>query len=170
MNFFRLIENALIASVGGFRPILRGFANGVQDDDLATVGQVNALQPAVPFSFSALLQADQGGAILGTSDILDASYTLPAGAFGGGSILGWAFYLDTQRGTYWGDIEISVVASEIYDVEIALETMDNTQCNSLVIVAFNDDVAPEAIYTVAVTATGGGHSVTRTFTLNIAAE
>ena len=41
MNFFTLIGNALIASVGGFRPVLRGISNGVQDDDAATVGQLD---------------------------------------------------------------------------------------------------------------------------------
>jgi hypothetical protein len=168
MSFLTKIGNALIANVG-FRPILRGFANGEQDDDLATVGQVNALQPPVPFSFSALLQPDQGGAVNGISIILDAAIELPAEVFGGSGsgIVGFIFYIDTQRGSYWGDIEISVAASEIYDVEIALETIDNTQCNSLVIVNFNDDVVPEATYTVAITATGGGSSITRTFTLTI---
>ena len=41
MSFLSLAQNALIASVGGFRPILRGFAPGVQDDDVVTFGQMN---------------------------------------------------------------------------------------------------------------------------------
>jgi len=55
MNFLRLIENALIASVGGFRPILRGFANGEQDDDLATVAQVNEVGSGFPYTGDALI-------------------------------------------------------------------------------------------------------------------
>jgi hypothetical protein len=131
----------------------------------------NTVQAPVPFSFSVLLQVDQSGAVLGMSDILDAEFTLPAGVFNGeeGSVDGFVFYLDTQRGSYWGDIVISVAASEILDVDNKLPTIDLTNCNGLVLVDLNDDVEAGETYTVAVTATGGGHSITRTFTLNIEA-
>jgi hypothetical protein len=46
--------------------------------------------------------------------------------------------------------------------------MDTSQCNSLVVVSFNDDAVAGAEYTVDITATGGGHSITRTFQMNIA--
>ena len=169
MSFLSLVQNALIASVGGFRPILRGFAPGEQDDDVVTVGQMNSAVAPVPFSFSALVQLDQGGSILGVSDVLDAEYTLPASVFGNepGQVAGFAFYLDTQRGSYWGDIAISVVASEILDVDNKLPTIGQSNCNGLVLVSLNDNVEAGETYTVAVTATGGGHSIARTFTLNI---
>jgi hypothetical protein len=172
MSFLSLVQNSLIASVGGFRPILRGLSNGEQDDDVVTLGQMNALQPPVPFSFSVLLQVNQSGAVYGMSDILDAEFTLPAGVFDGegGSVDGLVFYLDTQRGSYWGGIEVSVAASEIFDIDNKLPTIDLTNCNGLVLVDLNDDVEAGETYTVAVTATGGGHSITRTFTLNIEAE
>ena len=172
MNFFRLIENALIASVGGFRPILRGFANGVQDDDLATVAQVNSTVAPIPFSFSAVLALDLGGIAIGLTAVLPGSDTIPAEAIGTGpeQVSGCNLYLDIQRGSYWGDIAISVEASPIFDVDVQLTPIDNTQCNSLVTAVFNDSVVAGEAYTISITATGGGYSITRTFTLNIAEE
>jgi hypothetical protein len=55
MSFLSLVQNALIASVGGFRPILRGFAPGVQDDDVATVAQVNEVGSGFPFTGDATI-------------------------------------------------------------------------------------------------------------------
>lgn len=140
-------------------------------DEAVTKAQLDAIAP-VPFSFSSLVQLDQGGSILGVSDVLDAEYTLSVGVFGNepGKIAGFAFYLDTQRCSYWGDIVISVVASEIYDVDNKLPTIDQSNCNGLVLVEFNDTVEADETYTVAVTATGGGHSITRTFTINVVAD
>ena len=172
MNFLRLIENALIASVGGFRPILRGFANGVQDDDLATVAQVNSTVAPIPFSFSAVLALDIDGVLNGLSAVLPNSETVPAEAIGTGpgQISRLNFYIDVQRGSYWGGIAISVEASPIFDIAIELTPIDNTQCNSLVTADFNDSAVAGEAYTVSITATGGGHSITRTLTLNIEEE
>ena len=47
MNIFTLIGNAIISNVG-FRPILRGIANGEQNDDAATVSQVNSVSSEIP--------------------------------------------------------------------------------------------------------------------------
>jgi stress response protein SCP2 len=41
MNLFIQLGNAIIANVG-FRPILRNIANGEQDDDAVTVGQLKS--------------------------------------------------------------------------------------------------------------------------------
>lgn len=168
MNFFRLIGNALIASVGGFRPVLRGIANGVQDDDAATVGQS---VPPVPFAFSTLIEVNDG-AISGLFEVLDYEIDVPLSAIQGeeASVEGFVFYLDTQRGSYWGDIQVSVTASELFAVDIKLETIDTTECNSLVVVTIDGETTAGTSHAVEITATGGDHSITRTFTLNIEEE
>jgi len=129
----------------------------------------SALQPPVPFSFSAVVSFDTGVVTYGLGFVLPYSLELPAAAIPA-DLSGFVIYLDTQRGSYWGDIAISVSASSIYDTEVQLTPIDNTQCNSLVFAEFNDSVAAGAEYTISITATGGGHSITRTFTLNIEAE
>jgi hypothetical protein len=147
-------------------------------NDADTVKAVNSVIPTidqaippVPFAFSALVQTDTSASgISGFNSMLDVADEVPADIFGEGGVLGFVFYLDTQRGAYWGDIVISVQASEIFDVDILLATIDNTQCNSLVTADFNDSVVAGEAYTVSITATGGEHSVTRTFTLNIEEE
>lgn len=120
--------------------------------------------PSVPFTFSALVQPDQGGAINGINYILPSSGLIPHTLIGDG-LDGFVVYLDTQRGTYWGDIDISVSANAIYDVTIALPTIDNTQCNSLVELLFNGAASAGQSYPFTITATGGDFSISRTFTL-----
>jgi hypothetical protein len=120
--------------------------------------------PSVPFTFSALVQPDQGGAVNGINYILPSSFEIAHTLIGDG-LDGFVVYLDTQRGTYWGDITISVSANAIYDVTIALSTIDNTQCNSLVQLLFNGAGSAGQSYPFTITATGGGFSISRTFTL-----
>ena len=123
--------------------------------------------PSVPFTFSALVQPDAGGAINGINYILPHSFEVDA-ALIGDMLTGFVIYLDTQRGTYWGDIDISVNANAIYDVTIALPTIDNTQCNSLVELLFNGAASAGEDYSFTITATGEDFSISRTFTLTTA--
>jgi hypothetical protein len=121
----------------------------------------------VPFSFSSLIQVNDSSAILsGPFDLLDFEFNTTAGEF---DVTGFVFPLSIHRGSFLGSIGISVEASEIFDVDIKLTTIDTTQCASVVSVELNDDVVAGQSYTVAITATGDGHTVTRTFTINIAA-
>tara|TARA_R110000868_G_scaffold378834_1_gene644469 strand:- start:14 stop:493 length:480 start_codon:yes stop_codon:yes gene_type:complete len=120
--------------------------------------------PSVPFSFSALGQGDKDGVISGLSQILPISLQLPAEILET-EVKGFLVYLDTQRGTYWGDIVISVDAPLIYDVDIKLETLDVTQCNSLVSLILNGTVEPDTEYSFTITATGGDFSISRTATI-----
>lgn len=127
-------------------------------------GILDTALPPVPFTFSALVQPDAGGAINGINYILPNSGLIPHTLIGDG-LDGFVIYLDTQRGTYWGDITISVTANAIYDVTIALPTIDNTQCNSLVELLFNGAGSAGQSYPFTITATGGDFSISRTFTL-----
>lgn len=126
--------------------------------------------PPVPFAFSALAQSDAGGYVSGLTFIGPGSLELDAAQIGSGEgqLTAFVVYLDTQRGTYWGDITISVSANAIYDVTIALPTIDATQCNSLVTLAFNGAASAGQSYPFTITATGGGLSISRTFTLTTA--
>jgi hypothetical protein len=125
--------------------------------------------PPVPFAFSALAQLDAGGAVNGISIMLpgdaEVDYTLI-----GDTLTGLVIYLDTQRGTYWGDITISVDADPIYNVSIALETIDATQCNSLVYLSFTGTAETDTAYAATITATGGDFSISRTITINTITE
>jgi hypothetical protein len=123
--------------------------------------------PSVPFAFSALAQLDQGGAVNGISFMLPSSAQVAHTAIGD-TIDGFVVYLDTQRGTYWGDITISVTANAIYDVTIGLATIDVTQCNSLVQLLFNGAASAGQSYPFTITATGGDFSISRTFTITTA--
>ena len=134
---------------------------------LTLKGVVIEGMPSVPFTFSALVQPDAGGAINGINYILPYSFEVDA-AIIGDTLTGFVVYLDTQRGTYWGDITISVTANAIYDVTIALPTIDNTQCNSLVELLFNDSASAGQSYPFTITATGEDFSISRTFTLTTA--
>lgn len=136
----------------------------VPSNVLAVESLVDRISPPVPFSFSALGQADSGGAVNGISFMLPGSFELDA-AIIGDMLTGFVIYLDTQRGTYWGDITISVTANAIYDVTIALPTIDATQCNSLVQLEFNGAASAGQSYPFTITATGGDFSISRTFTL-----
>jgi len=120
--------------------------------------------PSVPFTFSALGQGDKDNFITGLSNIFPVSIQLPAEIFET-EVKGFMVYLDTQRGTYWGDIVISVDAPPIYDVDIKLETLDATQCNSLVSLILNGTVEPDTDYSFTITATGGDFSISRTATI-----
>ena len=132
-------------------------------------GILDTALPPVPFSFSALGQYDAGGAVNGISFMLpmegEIDYTII-----GDTINGFVIYLDTQRGTYWGDIVISVDADPIYNVGIALETLDATQCNSLVSFSFTGTAETDTAYVATITATGGDFSISRTFTINTITE
>jgi hypothetical protein len=125
--------------------------------------------PPVPFAFSALGQFDAGGAVNGISFMLpgggEVDYTLI-----GDMLNGLVIYLDIQRGTYWGDITISVDADPIYNVSIALETLDATQCNSLVYLSFTGTAETDTAYAATITATGGDFSISRTVTINTITE
>ena len=126
--------------------------------------------PSVPFSFSALGQFDAGGFTNGMSFMLpgggEVNYTHIED-----TILGLVIYLDIQRGTYWGDITISVDADPIYNVGIALETIDATQCSSLVYLSFTGGNAEtDTAYAATITATGGDFSISRTVTINTITE
>jgi hypothetical protein len=116
--------------------------------------------PPVPFAFSALAQLDAGGAVNGISIMLpgdaEVDYTLI-----GDTLTGLVIYLDTQRGTYWGDIT---------NVSIALETIDATQCNSLVYLSFTGTAETDTAYAATITATGGDFSISRTITINTITE
>jgi hypothetical protein len=131
---------------------------------LTLKGVVIEGMPSVPFTFSALIQPVIGNAINGINQILPYSIEIPHTIIGD-TLDGYAVYLDTQRGTYWGDITISVTANAIYDVTIALPTIDNTQCNSLVELLFNGAASAGQSYPFTITATGGDFSISRTFTL-----
>jgi hypothetical protein len=169
MSFLSLVQNALIASVGGFRPILRGFSPGAQDDDVATVGQVNALQPPVPFSVSVSLEQDFSGSISGLITILPETVEVPLATIGTGEgqISGFNFYVDTQRGSYWGDLTVTINQSGVFTSEAVLPVMDTSQCNSIVQTDISGEPEEGESYFVSITVSGGGHSITRTFTLNI---
>jgi hypothetical protein len=125
--------------------------------------------PSVPFAFSALNQFDSGGFVNGMSFMLpggaEVDYTLI-----GDTLIGLVIYLDIQRGTYWGDIVISVDADPIYNVSIALETLDATQCNSLVYLSFTGTAETDTAYAATITATGGDFSISRTITINTITE
>ena len=127
-------------------------------------GILDTALPPVPFTFSALIQPDSGGAINGINFILPYSFEVDA-AIIGDTLTGFVVYLDTQRGTYWGDIDISVNANAIYDVTIDLPTIDNTQCNSLVQLVLKGEASAGQSYPFTITATGGDFSISRTFTL-----
>lgn len=130
-------------------------------------GILDTALPPVPFTFSALVQPDAGGAINGINYILPYSFEVDA-AIIGDMLNGFLIYIDTQRGTYWGDITISVSANAIYDVIIGLETIDTTQCNSLVYLGFNGPASAGQSYPFTITATGGDFSISRTATLTTA--
>jgi hypothetical protein len=157
----------------GGRWKLGGLLPAESFDEAVTKGQFDDAQPTVPFAFSALFEiGNQFAETSGLSGILPLTIEA-GGAENWGTDpetqnTGLTFYLDTQRGTYWGDIEITVEASEIFDVSIKLATMDTSQCNSLVVVSFNDNAVADTEYTVSITASGGDHSVTRIFQMNIA--
>lgn len=131
---------------------------------LTLKGVVVEGMPSVPFTFSVLGQADAGGAINGISFMLPGSFEVDA-AIIGDTLNGFVVYLDTQRGTYWGDIDITVTANAIYDATIALSPIDATQCNSLVQLQFNGAASAGQSYSFTITATGGDFSISRTFTL-----
>lgn len=157
----------------GGRWKLGGIAPAEAFDEAVTKGQFDEAQPTVPFAFSALFEiGNQIGETSGLSGILPLTIEAGEAANWGPDpdlqSTGLTFYLDTQRGTYWGDIAISVQASAIFNVSVKLETIDTSQCNSLVVVSFNDNAVAGEEYTVAITASGGGHEVTRTFQMNIA--
>lgn len=141
----------------------------VPSNVLAVESLVDRISPTVPFSFSALGQYDAGGAVNGISFMLpmegEVDYTLI-----GDTLTGLVIYLDIQRGTYWGDIVISVDADPIYNVGIALETLDATQCNSLVSFSFTGTAETDTAYAATITATGGDFSISRTFTINTITE
>jgi hypothetical protein len=171
MSFLSLAQNALIASVGGFRPILRGFAPGTQDDDVATVAQVNAVRATVPFSASVSLELILDGSVEGMSNMLDVVEEFAVGVFSDPvNLSGFTLYIDTQRGSYWGDITVAVNASEILDVTIIKPTIDQTECNSLVLTTLNDTPLADSEITIEVVISGGGHSITRTLTVNVVAD
>ena len=132
-------------------------------------GILDTALPPVPFAFSALAQYDAGGTLTGMSFMLpgggEINYTTI-----GDTLNGFVIYLDTQRGTYWGDITISVDADPIYNVSIALETIDATQCNSLVYLSFNNTAETDTAYAATITATGGDFSISRTVTINTITE
>jgi len=169
MNFIlqkggRLIPEKVLVRIGGIAP-------AVFPDEAVTKEQLDDAIPPVPFAFSALFQV--GGALSdvgGIGEILDFEVTTPIETIAEGEFDGFTVYLDTQRGSYWGEISISVVASDedVFTATVKLATLNNTQCNSLVSVSIDDSaaIAGES-YTLAITATGGTHSITRTFTLNI---
>jgi hypothetical protein len=135
--------------------------------------QLDAVLP-VPFAFSALFQVGSSlSDVGGMGEMLDFEATITIANLAEGEFDGFTVYIDTQRGSYWGDISISVVASDedVFTSDVKLNTLDGTQCNSLVSVSIDGDaVAEDETYTLAITASGGGHSITRTFTLNVIAN
>lgn len=135
--------------------------------------QLDAALP-VPFAFSALFQVGSSlSDVGGMGEMLDFESTNTPAGLAPGEFDGFTVYLDTQRGSYWGDISISVVASDddVFTADVKLSTLDATQCNSLVSVSIDGSAASEdETYTLAITASGGGHSITRTFTLNVVAD
>lgn len=138
-----------------------------------TQPQIDAIAP-VPFAFSALFQVGASlGDVGGMGEMLDFEATTTIASLAPGEFDGFTVYLDTQRGSYWGDISISVVASDedVFTSDVKLSTLDGTQCNSLVSVSIDGSAASaDETYTLAITASGGGHSITRTFTLNVVAD
>lgn len=141
-------------------------------NDLIQV-KIDAVAP-VPFAFSALFQVGSSlSDVGGMGEMLDFESTNTIASLAEGEFDGFTVYLDTQRGSYWGDIIISVVASDedVFTSDVKLSTLDGTQCNSLVSVSIDGSaVSAEETYTLAITASGGGHSITRTFTLNVIAD
>ena len=135
-----------------------------------TQPQIDAIAP-VPFAMSVSFEFDAGGIVSGLQNMLDKTVTFPVSTFSEPTALaGFVLYIDMLRGSYWGDISISVSAPETVDVTIAKPVVDMTECNSLVVTAFNELPVADDEIVIAVTATGGGHSITRTFTINVVAD
>ena len=157
----------------GGRFKLGSIAPAEEFDEAVTKAQLDAIAP-VPFAFSALFQVGSSlSDVGGMGEMLDYESTVPIGGLAPGEFDGFTVYLDTQRGSYWNDIAISVVASDedVFTADVKLSTLDATQCNSLVSVSIDGSAASEdETYTLAITASGGGHSITRTFTLNVVAD
>lgn len=155
----------------GGRFKLGSLAPAEEFDEAVTKGQLDAITPAVPFSASASLELIVDGSIEGMSNMLDAVEEFAVGTFSAPvNLTGFTIYIDTQRGSYWGDITVAVNASEILDVEIVKPTIDQTECNSLVVTTLNDTPLEDSTITVDVVISGGGHSITRTLTINVVAD
>lgn len=138
--------------------------------DAITQPRIDAIAP-VPFSASVCVELIVDGLVEGMSNMLDAVEEFPVSVFGDPSNLqGFVLYIDTQRGSYWGDITVAIKASEILDVEVVKPTIDQTECNSLVVTRLNDTPLADSTITVEVVISGGGHSITRTLTVNVIAD
>ena len=160
---------------------LGGIAPGVLEDEAVTKAQLDAAGGGggapVPFAFSALLEIDGGlspvseGNVQATGIMAMLPFTLevPKYLFEN-EIRGFVFYLDTQRGSYWGDIVISVDAPPIFTVDIKLATIGTTECNSLVVALVNSEPVVGETYTLTVTASAGDFAITRTLTITVAEE
>ena len=170
MSFLTLLGDALVVKLG-FRPKLRGFAPGTQDDDLVTLAQLDAAAPPVPFAADVFVQIDAGGYISGLSGILPAIAELPFAAFGSGSSLsGIVFWVDVVRGSYWGDITVTAVVSANMTANVLNPTIGPTNSSSLVLTKINDTPIVGSIYTVDVQISGGGQTLSRTMSLTVIAD
>ena len=132
----------------------------------------NALQPPVPFSVSVSLEQDFSGSISGLITILPETVEVPLAAIGTdeGQVSGFNLYVDTQRGSYWGDLTVTINESEVFTSEAVLPVIDTSQCNSIVQTDISGEPEAGESYFVSITVSGGGHSITRTLTLNIEPE
>lgn len=134
-----------------------------------TQPQLDAISPT-PFAMSVSGQFELGDGIQGFSFMLDEAPEVPIGQFAPGGIVGLVFYLDILRGSYWGDITISCTHPETLESSIAKTTVDQTECNSLVTLTFLEAPEVDDEIVITVTASGGGHSITRTLTVNVVAD
>jgi hypothetical protein len=119
---------------------------------------------------SASGQLQSNDVTYGMDFMLDRAFELPVGTFGPNNVNGFVFYIDTQRGSYWGGIAISCTHPGTLESSIAKTTVDQSECNSLVTLSFTEFPEADDEIVIAVTATGGGHSITRTLTINVVAD
>jgi len=154
----------------GGRWKLGSLAPAEEFDEAVTKAQLDAIAP-VPFAMSVSTELEVGGNVTGLGGMLDKSVVFPVSTFDEPTLLsGIIFYIDILRGSYWGDVTISASAPETVDVTIAKTVVDQTECNSLVLTSFNETPIADDEIIIAITATGGGHSITRTLTINVVAD
>ena len=134
-----------------------------------TQPQLDAISP-IPFAMSVTYQILRNNELSGAEGMLDLVAELTEGELGEGGIQGFSFYMDIQRGSYWGDIEVTITHPETVDSAVAKETIDVSECNSYIASAFNEAPVADDEIIIAITASGGGHSITRTLTINVVAD
>jgi len=170
MSFLTLLGDALVVKLG-FRPKLRGFAPGTQDDDLVTKAQLDAAVPPVPFAADVFVQFDAGGSINGLNNILPLTIELPLAVFSSPiSLSGIVFWVDVVRGSYWGDITVTAVVSANMTADVLSPTIGPTNSSSLVLTEINDTPIVGSVFTVDVQISGGGQTLSRTVSLTVIAD